>query len=111
MIADQRKFPTALIVPDFTALRAEAERMGVSAAEDATLCRDARLIARVKAEVDQVAREFAPHERIKRIALIDHDFSVAEGELTPTLKLKRKAISDKFKAVIDAMYEGTSPEE
>lgn len=111
MIADQRKFPTALIVPDFTALRAEAERLGVSAAEDTTLCRDPRLIARVKAEVDQAAREFAPHERIKRIALIDHDFSVAEGELTPTLKLKRKAISDKFKAVIDAMYEGTSPEE
>jgi len=110
MIADQRKFPTALIVPDFAALRAEAERLGVNAAEDATLCRDPRLIARVKAEVDQVAKEFAPHERIKRIALIDHDFSVAEGELTPTLKLKRKAISDKFKAVIDAMYEGTSPD-
>ncbi len=111
MIADQRKFPTALIVPDFAALRAEAETMRIAAGDDAQLTRDPRLIARVKADVDRVMKDVASHERIKRITLIDHEFTVAGGELTPTLKLKRKAISDKFKAVIDAMYEGKPPED
>ncbi len=111
MIADQRKFPTALIVPDFAALRAEAERMGIDNGNDVDLCRDPRMIARIKAEVDQVSRDLAAFERIKRIALIDHELSVAGGELTPTLKLKRKAISEKFKAVIDAMYEGKLPDD
>jgi long-chain acyl-CoA synthetase len=51
-----------------------------------------------------VTRDLAPHEKIKKIALIDQEFSVESGELTPTLKVRRKFVEDKHRAVIDALY-------
>ena len=51
-----------------------------------------------------MTRDLAPHEKIKKVALLDQEFSVESGELTPTLKVRRKFVEDKHRAVIDALY-------
>jgi len=106
MIADQRKFPVALIVPDFAALRAYAKQSGIDAASDSDLCQRAEIVDLVRSEVNRLSNEFAPYERVKKFALVDHEFSISTGELTPTMKLKRKVISEKYKPMIDALYDG-----
>jgi long-chain acyl-CoA synthetase len=106
MIADQRHFPVALIVPDFAALRAHAEEGGIPVESDAEICRDSHFIQLVQAEVDRFSEGFAPYERVKRFALLDKSFSIGDGEVTPTMKLKRKVIGEKYRELIDSLYEG-----
>ena len=104
VIGNARKFPSALIVPSFDALRSYAKSLGVEAKDNAELARHPRIIEYFKKKVDEVTRDLAPHEKIKKIALIDQEFSIESGELTPTLKVRRKFVEDKHRAVIDALY-------
>jgi long-chain acyl-CoA synthetase len=104
VIGNARKFPSALIVPSFDALRSYAKSLGVEAKDNAELARNPRIVEYFKKKVDEVTRDLAPHEKIKKIALLDQEFSVESGELTPTLKVRRKFVEDKHRAVIDALY-------
>jgi long-chain acyl-CoA synthetase len=104
VIGNARKFPSALIVPSFDALRLYAKSLGVESKDNAELARNSRIVEYFKKKVDEVTRDLAPHEKIKKIALIDQEFSVESGELTPTLKVRRKFVEDKHRAVIDALY-------
>jgi long-chain acyl-CoA synthetase len=54
--------------------------------------------------VDEVTKELAPHEKIKKIALINQEFTIEGGELTPSLKIRRKFVEEKYRDVIDALY-------
>jgi long-chain acyl-CoA synthetase len=104
VIGNARKFPSALIVPSFDALRAYAKSLGVEAGDAKELTRHPRIIEYFKKKVDEVTKELAPHEKIKKIALLDQEFSVESRELTPTLKVRRKFVEDKHREVIDALY-------
>jgi long-chain acyl-CoA synthetase len=104
VIGNARKFPSALIVPAFDALRSYAKSLGLEAKDNAELTRHPRVIEYFKRKVDEVTRELAPHEKVKKIALLDQEFSVESGELTPTLKVRRKFVEDKHREVIDALY-------
>jgi long-chain acyl-CoA synthetase len=104
VIGNARKFPSALIVPSFDALQAYAKSLGVETKDNAELARNPRIVEYFKKKVDEVTRGLAPHEKIKKIALLDQEFSVESGELTPTLKVRRKFVEDKHHAVIDALY-------
>jgi long-chain acyl-CoA synthetase len=104
VIGNARKFPSALIVPSFDALRSYAKSLGVEAKDNAELARHPRIIEYFKKKVDEVTRDLAPHEKIKKVALLDQEFSIESGELTPTLKVRRKFVEDKHRAVIDALY-------
>ena len=104
VIGNARKFPSALIVPSFDALRSYAKSLGLEAKDSSELTRHPRIIEYFKKKVDEVTRELAPHEKIKKIALLDQEFSVESGELTPTLKVRRKFVEDKHRGVIDALY-------
>jgi long-chain acyl-CoA synthetase len=104
VIGNARKFPSALIVPSFDALRAYAKSLGIEAGEANELTRHPRIVEYFKKKIDEVTRELAPHEKIKKIALLDQEFSVESGELTPTLKVRRKFVEDKHREVIDALY-------
>lgn len=104
VIGNARKFPSALIVPSFDALRSYAKSLGVEAKDNAELARHPRIVEYFKKKIDEVTRDLAPHEKIKKIALLDQEFSVESGELTPTLKVRRKFVEDKHRAVIDALY-------
>jgi long-chain acyl-CoA synthetase len=104
VIGNARKFPSALIVPSFDALRSYAKSIGLEAKDNAELTRHPRIIEYFKKKIDEVTRELAPHEKIKKIALLDREFSVESGELTPTLKVRRKFVEDKHRGVIDSLY-------
>ncbi len=104
VIGNARKFPAALIVPAFDQLKTYAKSLSVEGKDLRELVRHPRIVEYFKKKVDEVTKELAPHEKIKKIALLDQEFSVEGGELTPTLKVRRKFVEDKHKEVIDALY-------
>lgn len=104
VIGNSRKFPSALIVPAFDSLKAYAKSLNLSIKDTKELVRHPRVIEYFKKKIDEVTRELAPHEKIKKIALLDQEFSVEGGELTPTLKVRRKFVEDKHREIIDSLY-------
>jgi long-chain acyl-CoA synthetase len=105
LIGDGRRFPSALIVPDFAAL---CRQIGAAPPADAAAAR--ALVARadvsklVDAVVERVNDRLAQFERIKRFAVLPQELTVAAGELTPTLKVKRRVIETKYRDAIEALY-------
>lgn len=104
VIGNARKFPSALIVPAFDALKTYARTLDIKVSEHGELVRHPRIVEYFKKRIDEVTRDLAPHEKVKKIALLDEEFSVEGGELTPTLKVRRKFVEDKHRKVIDALY-------
>jgi long-chain acyl-CoA synthetase len=104
VIGNARKFPAALIVPNLDALRTYAKTLSLEAKEPVQLAQQPRIHEYFKKKVDEVTRELAPHEKIKKIALIPQEFTIEGGELTPSLKIRRKFVEDKYRDVIDALY-------
>ncbi len=104
VVAERRNFPSALIVPAFEALRAWADSQGIASADNAELCGDPRVQAHVMAEVESLCEDMASFERVKKIALIPQDFSIEGGELTPTMKVRRGEVYEKYAEEIDGIY-------
>jgi len=105
VIGDRRRFVCALIVPNFEKLEKYARSSGLPFADRAELVRNEQVVNFLKAEVDRSTPNLAQYERVKRIALLDRDFEIEKGEMTPSLKVRRNIIEQKYKAVIDALYE------
>jgi len=105
VIGDRRRFVCALIVPNFEKLEKYARSSNIPFAGRADLVRNEQVVNFLKAEVDRATPNLAQYERVKRIALLDRDFEIEKGEMTPSLKVKRNIIEQKYKAVIDALYE------
>ncbi|HEV8238248.1 MAG TPA: long-chain fatty acid--CoA ligase [Thermoanaerobaculia bacterium] len=104
VLGDKRKFLTALVVPDFDALRPWARAQGVSFANDEELVKAPQVRKLIAAEVEPVNAKLARYERIQAWDLIPAEFTIEGGELTPTQKVKRRIINTKYKDVIDALY-------
>ena len=104
LIGNGRKFPAALIVPNFAQLRAYAQFKGINAREPAELCADERILDLMQRQVDAQCADLSKYERVKRIALLERELTIEGGELTPTLKVKRRVIDEKYRAVIDQLY-------
>jgi len=106
VVGDKRKFVSALIVPDFERLRAWAKEQGIPAANRRELVADRRAVDLIKADVNRLTRELADYEKVKRIALLADEFSIDGGELTPTLKVKRRVVEQKYGELIESLYSG-----
>lgn len=104
VIAQARKHPSALIVPDFAALRDWAESEGIDASDNRTLCSNLAVHERVMDDVEELCAGMARFERIKKIALLSEDFTIDGGELTPTMKVRRKQVNEKYAREIEAIY-------
>ena len=104
LVGDRHKFASALISPNFAALDALAAEKGIAAATRRDLISDARIIAQYQAIVDQVNASLANFETIKRFQLVPDEWSLDTGELTPSLKLKRRVIVEKYAGDISAFY-------
>ena len=104
VIAQGRHFPSALIVPDFEALRAWAADQGIDAPSNTVLCAASKVQDRIMEEVADGCKDMPRFERIKKIALVDQDFSVDGGELTPTMKVRRKQVNEKYSSLIESIY-------
>jgi len=105
VIGDKRKFMSALIVPNFEKLDEYARFHNITFADQKELVRDERIIRFIEAEVDRATPDLASYEKIKKVALLDRDFEIAKGEITPTLKVKRNFVEKKYKDLIDSLYE------
>ncbi len=106
IIGDKRKYVAALIVPDFERLRAWAKAQGISISDKRELIADRRVVDMFKTDVNRLTRDLADYERVKRIALVANEFSIDGGELTPTLKVKRRVVEEKYAELIESLYSG-----
>jgi len=104
IVGDKRKYVAALIVPDFERLRAWAKEQGIATDDKQALTTDRRVVEMIKADVNRLTRELADYEKVKRIALLADEFSVDGGELTPTLKVKRRVVEEKYGELIESLY-------
>ena len=107
LVGDKRKFIAALIVPNFSVVDAAARQQGRSFASHEQLAADSWVHDLIGKEVEGVNASLAQYETIKRFALLDHDFTFDGGQLTYTLKLKRRVIEERYAKVIEGLYAGT----
>ena len=107
MIGNKRNFAAALVVPNFEALEAWAREKGMGALRREDLVRRPEVVDHYLGIVGEMTAELAQFEKIKKIALLSKEFTQDGGELTPTLKVKRRVVEERYKAMIDAMYEGS----
>ncbi len=105
VIADQRKFVSALIVPEFKMVEDWACEHHVSFANREELCANEKVRKMLKERIDTLQQQLAYYEQIKRITLLARHFSMESGELTNTLKIRRPVINKNYKELIDAMYQ------
>jgi long-chain acyl-CoA synthetase len=104
VIGDGQKFPAALIVPEYAALKEWAARKGVAVDQELNWLQDVRVIKMVEEEVNRINARFGSWEQVKAFRLLPRAFTIDAAEITPTLKLKRKQICVNWKAEIDSIY-------
>ena len=92
------------MVPSFEALRAWARRNGIEHSGNEELVKDPRVIGLYRARIDALTGHLAQYEKIKRFALVPREFTQEKGEITPTMKIKRRILEEHFAEVIDALY-------
>ena len=103
MYGDRRPYPTAIVTLDPE--EAPALRTELGLAEDASLHDNDSVIALIEDVVAMVNEKFAPVEQVKKIRILDHDLTIETGELTPSMKVKRNVVHEKYAGLYDAMYE------
>ncbi len=104
LVGDKHKFACVLLSPNFAALESWAKSNGVSTSDRKALVKDAKVVAEYQKIVDQVNGTLAHFEDIKRVAVVPDEWSVEEGELTPSMKLKRRVVEKKYEAEIAEFY-------
>jgi long-chain acyl-CoA synthetase len=104
MIGDRRKFPMILVVPNFEQLDRWAGYKNISTANRREMLANPLVRAKMEKEVLAGLDKFAHFEKPKKVVLLEQDFTIDSGELTPTLKVKRRTVDRKFRALIDAAY-------
>lgn len=105
VIADQRKFVSALIVPEFRLVEDWAREHHIAFSSREDLCANEQVKKMLQERVNTLQQQLAYYEQIKRITLLPHHFSMESGELTNTLKIRRPIINKNYQAEIDKMYE------
>lgn len=105
LVGNERKFAAALVVPNFEMLESYAKIKGLDAKTPGEMCRNERIIDLIGRQIDSATQNLARFEKVKKFALLENELSVEGGELTPTLKIKRRVVEEKYRGVIEKMYE------
>jgi long-chain acyl-CoA synthetase len=106
LIGNGRKFPAALVVPDWERIESYAQLKGIKGSH-AELCRHPRIVDLMQRQITGLTPDLAQYERVKKVALLEKEFTIEGGELTPTLKVKRRVVDEKYRDTIDALYAET----
>lgn len=104
IIADQRKFVSALIIPVYSLLEEYAREHDIAFSSREDLCKNKQIHDMLMERIDTLQQQLAHYEQVKRFTLLPHSFSLERGELTNTLKIKRRVLNENYKAEIEAMY-------
>lgn len=105
LIADERKFVSALIVPTYSLLEEYAREHNIEYSCREDLCANKKINKMLMARIETLQQQLAHYEQIKRFTIMPNPFTMESGELTNTLKLRRRVVNERYKAVIDKMYE------
>ena len=105
LVGENKKFPSVLIVPNWEVLESYAKSNGISSSRK-DLCQNSKILDMMLKEVNRLTPDLAQYEKIKKVALIESEFTIENGELTPTQKVKRRIVEDHYKDVIEKMYQG-----
>jgi long-chain acyl-CoA synthetase len=109
VLGDGRKFIGALIVPEFTRVQTYARSQGISFRSREELVANPEIQALIRRQVDEATRWLPRHERIRRFVLLPQEFTVAAGELSATLKIKRPVLRERYRAQIEEMFSYHAP--
>ena len=104
VVGEGQKFPSALIIPEFEALAHWAKQENIAFEGNEDLIKNKKVLEKMDEEVKMTMRTVAQYEQVKKFVLLPRQFSIQEGELTPTLKLKRKVIYSKYESLILPLY-------
>jgi long-chain acyl-CoA synthetase len=104
VVGSSRRFISALIVPNFNKLENYARAQSIPFADRTELCRRPEVADFLLGEVSRLTTELAPFEKVKKIAVLDRDFEIEMGEVTPTLKVKRNIVEQKYADLIESIY-------
>ncbi|MCI0350038.1 MAG: long-chain fatty acid--CoA ligase [Acidobacteriales bacterium] len=110
VLGDRRNFPAVLIAPNFVLLEEWARNNSIGFASRTELVAHPKVQALYEDAVEQINAGLAQYEKLKRVLLVADEFSIQTGELTPSMKLKRRTVEQKYKSQIDAMYAGAAAE-
>ena len=105
LVGSERKFPAALIVPVWEQLESYCKLKGIEVQSRKELCSHPRIIDLLQRQIDALTPNLARYEKVKKVALLENEFTIEGGELTPTLKIKRRVIYEKYRDVIEKLYE------
>ncbi len=104
VVADARHFVSALVVPCFETLEGWAKELNIKYHDRMELIKHSDVVEMFEARIAELQKELAKFEQVKKFTLLPSEFSMAQGELTPTLKLRRKVILERYKKQIESMY-------
>lgn len=104
LIGDRRMFLTALIVPDFEALKEYADSHNIKYSNTEDLAKDDEIYKLLEKDMDQFQKKLANFERVRKFVMLDRPFSIESGEITPSMKVKRKFIEERYQDLIEQMY-------
>lgn len=106
LIGDRRMFLTALIVPDFEALKEYADARSIGYTDNADLATHPEINELIEKDISMIQKDLANYERVRKFTLLEKQFSIEDGELTPTQKVRRKIIEERYAHLIEGMYRG-----
>jgi long-chain acyl-CoA synthetase len=104
VIGNERMYVTALIVPDMPALKELAKQLNLNMETESELFYNEALMKQIKKDLDEVQKNLASYEKIRKFTLLESPFTIEGGELTPSLKVKRKFVEEKYSHLIESMY-------
>ncbi len=104
LVGNERKFAAALIVPNFEQLESYAHIKGLELSTPKEFCESPRIIDLMERQIAAATEKLAKYETVKKIVLLENELTVEGGELTPTLKIKRRIVNEKYRDVIDKIY-------
>ncbi len=104
VVGESRKMPTALIQPNIEYITQWLDNKGIKTNSLQEACKETSLLEAVQKDIDEHNEKFGAWEQIKRFELIPEEWSIDEGHLTPTMKLKRKVVKEKYNSIIEKMY-------
>jgi long-chain acyl-CoA synthetase len=110
LIGDRRPYVIAVIVPNFDSLETWARQQGIDVSAREALVHDERVVGKLQEEMDGRLSEFARYERPKKVLVLPREFSLEKGEITPTLKVKRRVVEEQLRHRIEALYAEPAPE-
>ena len=104
LVGDREKYVAALIAPNFEVLESWAREQNIPSTTRAELVKHPKVIARFKQTVKEVNRSLADYELLKGFALVADEWAIESGELTPSLKLKRRVLAERYREEIAALF-------